>query len=120
LRRLAERLGVPATAIQRPKQGFAMPLTHWWRDQLKDGILGILLEPRTLERGYFNPKAVRQLVDEHLSGRRNRPGDIWLLLIFELWHRNFLAAAGRAPSMDVEAAPSWLATGSRAVEPAPG
>jgi asparagine synthase (glutamine-hydrolysing) len=120
LRRLAERLGVPATAIHRPKQGFAMPLTHWWRDQLKDGMLGILLEPRTLERGYFNPKAVRQLVDEHLSGRRNRPGDIWLLLIFELWHRNFLAAAGRASSTDVEAAPSWLATGSRVVEPAPG
>jgi asparagine synthase (glutamine-hydrolysing) len=100
LRRLAERLGVPATAIHRPKQGFAMPLTHWWRDQLKDGMLGILLEPRTLARGYFDPKAVRQLVEEHLSGRRSRPSDIWLLLMFELWHRNFLAAASRTPSAD--------------------
>jgi hypothetical protein len=32
------------------------------------------------------------LVEEHLSGRRNRPTDLWLLLIFELWHRNFLEA----------------------------
>ena len=45
---------------------------------------------RTLQRGYFNPKAIKGLVEEHLSGRRNRPTDLWLLLIFELWHRNFL------------------------------
>jgi asparagine synthase (glutamine-hydrolysing) len=120
LRRLAERLGVPAGAIHRPKQGFAMPLTHWWRDQLKGGMLGILLEPRTLERGYFNPRAVRQLVEEHLSGRRNRPADIWLLLIFELWHRNFLSAANKTPSRGFEAAASSFAIGRRASEGANG
>ena len=93
LRKLAERVGVPARVLHRPKQGFAMPLPHWWRSELKDGMLGVLLEPQTLQRGYFNPKAVRTLVNEHLSGRRNRPTDIWLLLVFELWHRNFLHAA---------------------------
>lgn len=92
LRRLAERLGVPTKVLNRPKQGFAMPLMHWWRGELKDDLLQVLLEPRTLQRGYFNPEAVRGLVEEHLSGRRNRPTDIWLLLIFELWHRNFLEA----------------------------
>lgn len=92
LRKLAERLGVPAKVLNRPKQGFAMPLMHWWRGELKDELLQVLLEPRTLQRGYFNPEAVRGLVEEHLSGRRNRPTDIWLLLIFELWHRNFLEA----------------------------
>jgi asparagine synthase (glutamine-hydrolysing) len=89
LRKLAVRLGVPG--IDRPKQGFAMPLKHWWRGELNP-MLEILLEPRTLARGYFNPKAVRGLVREHLSGRRDRPTDLWLLLIFELWHRNFLQA----------------------------
>ncbi len=89
LRQLAKRLGVPN--VDRPKQGFAMPLMHWWRGELKH-LLGILTEPRTLQRGFFNPKAVEALVDEHVSGRRNRPTDLWLLLIFELWHRNFLEA----------------------------
>jgi hypothetical protein len=55
-------------------------------------MLEILVEPRTLQRGYFDPKAVRALVNEHQSGRRDRPTDLWLLLIFELWHRNFLEA----------------------------
>jgi asparagine synthase (glutamine-hydrolysing) len=61
LRQLAKRLGVPN--VDRPKQGFAMPLMHWWRGELKH-LLGILTEPRTLQRGFFNPKAVEALVDE--------------------------------------------------------
>jgi asparagine synthase (glutamine-hydrolysing) len=90
LRKLALRVGIPASVLDRPKKGFALPLTHWWRGELKQDLLSILLEPRTLQRGYFNPHAVRQLLDEHWSGRRNRPTDIWLLLVFELWQRNFL------------------------------
>jgi asparagine synthase (glutamine-hydrolysing) len=91
LRRLAERLGVPG--LNRPKQGFAMPLTHWWKGELRDTLLPILLEPKTLQRGYLNAAAVRQLVNEHLSGRRDYGQELWLLLIFELWHRNFLERA---------------------------
>jgi asparagine synthase (glutamine-hydrolysing) len=92
LRQLAKKLGVPG--MDRPKQGFAMPLKHWWRGELNH-MLGMLLEPRTLDRGYFKPQAVRSLVDEHQSGRRDRPTDLWIMLMFELWHRNFLEA-GRA------------------------
>ncbi len=92
LKKLAERLGVPSHVLHRPKQGFAMPLVHWWRKELKASLLSILLEPRTLQRGYFNAHAMRQLLGEHLSGRRDRSHQIWLLLVFELWHRNFLEA----------------------------
>ena len=60
------------------------------RDELKDGLLQILLEPRTLQRGYFNPEIVRGVLDEHLRGRRNHADVLWMLLVFELWHRNFL------------------------------
>jgi len=95
LRKLAKRLGIPG--VDRPKQGFAMPLEHWWRDKLRH-MTDILLEPRTLQRGYFAPKAVRDLVHEHQSGRRNRPNELWLLLIFELWHRNFLEPATKSGS----------------------
>jgi asparagine synthase (glutamine-hydrolysing) len=90
LRKLAERLGVPREALYRPKQGFALPLVHWTRNELKNLILTVLLEPRTLQRGYLNPPAVRQLLDEHFRGRRNHAGRIWRLLMFELWHRNYL------------------------------
>jgi asparagine synthase (glutamine-hydrolysing) len=90
LRKLAERVGVPRAALYRPKQGFALPLVHWIRNELKDLILSVLLEPRTLQRGYFNPEGVRRLLDEHFRERRDHSDQIWRLLIFELWHRNFL------------------------------
>jgi asparagine synthase (glutamine-hydrolysing) len=90
LRKLAERVGVPREVLYRPKQGFALPLVHWIRHELKDLIMTVLLEPRTLQRGYLNPAGVRRLLDEHFRGRRNHTGRIWRLLMFELWHRNYL------------------------------
>ena len=59
------------------------------RNELKD-MLMILLEPRTLERGYFAADGVRKLMDDHLVRGKTMTGRIWRLLMFELWHRNFL------------------------------
>jgi asparagine synthase (glutamine-hydrolysing) len=90
LRKLAERVGVPREVLYRPKQGFALPLVHWLKCELKELILSVLLDPRTLQRGYFEARGVRQLLDEHFRGRRSHSGQIWRLLMFELWHRNYL------------------------------
>jgi asparagine synthase (glutamine-hydrolysing) len=94
LKKLAVRLGIPPALLHRRKQGFSLPLAQWMRGELKDSLLGILTEPRTVQRGYFNPSAIRGLLDEHFCGRRDHAGVIWLLLVFELWHRNFLEARG--------------------------
>jgi asparagine synthase (glutamine-hydrolysing) len=96
LKKLAERIGIPGDVLHRRKQGFQLPLVDWMRSELKQQLLGILLEPRTLQRGYFRPEAVRGLVKEHMSGRRNRSGVLWKMLILELWHRNFLEAGNFA------------------------
>jgi asparagine synthase (glutamine-hydrolysing) len=90
LTKLAERVGVPKEALYRRKQGFALPLVHWIRNELKDLLMTVLLEPRTVQRGYFNPDGVRRLLEEHFSGRRVHSQRIWRLLMFEMWHRNFL------------------------------
>lgn len=102
LRKLAERIGVPREALYRKKQGFAMPLVHWMKHELKDLIMSALLDSRTLQRGYFRPAAVRQLFDEHFRGYRDHSGPIWRLLMLELWHRSFLDKApdfARLPSL---------------------
>lgn len=105
LKKLAERIGIPPALLHRRKQGFSLPLVHWMRDEMRDGLLGILSEPRTLQRGYFKPKAVRSLLDEHFRGYRDHAGAIWLLLVLELWHRNFLEARGvDSPNLVAEVA----------------
>src|SRR5438067_2841827 len=77
LKKLAERLGIPSELLHRRKQGFQLPLVEWMRGELKERFFGVLLEPRALQRGYFRPEAIRKLVDEHVSGRRDRSGLLW-------------------------------------------
>jgi asparagine synthase (glutamine-hydrolysing) len=89
LRKLAERLGVPREVIYRQKRGFSLPLVHWMKHELKE-MLAMLLDERTLQRGYFDPNGVRRMMDDHLTGRRVLSQRLWRLLMFELWHRNFL------------------------------
>jgi asparagine synthase (glutamine-hydrolysing) len=60
------------------------------KNELRELIMTVLLEPRTLQRGYFEPRAVRLLLEEHFRGKRDHSGRIWRLLMFELWHRNYL------------------------------
>jgi asparagine synthase (glutamine-hydrolysing) len=81
---------LPETIQRRPKMGFGVPLDHWFRHQLKDYIREVLLDRRTLERGYFQPAAVRQLLDEHQQGHFSHGYRIWALLILELWQRHWL------------------------------
>jgi len=107
LRKLAERVGVPREVLDRPKQGFALPLVHWIRNELREMVLTVLLEPRTLQRGYFNPAGVRRLLDEHFQGRRDHSARIWRLLMFEMWQRNFMEQSSfREPRLRLDHAAS--------------
>ena len=90
LKKLAVRLGIPREVIYRHKQGFSMPLVHWFRQKPKQDLLDILLEPRTIQRGYFSEQGIRRRLFEHRAGIRDRAWELWHLVIFELWHRNFL------------------------------
>jgi asparagine synthase (glutamine-hydrolysing) len=120
LKKLAERLRIPAELLHRRKQGFQLPLVDWMRNEMKDQFLQVLLEPQTLQRGYFRPEAVRALVDEHTRGRRNRSGMLWRMLILELWHRNFIEARAwtTAPTPPTFASPG-LGHSSHAVDTTP-
>lgn len=63
---------------------------RWWRTVLKNWALSLILNPRTLERGYVRPDAVRRLVAQHMSGNENHTVCLGILVTFELWHRMFV------------------------------
>ena len=89
MKKLARKLGVPERMIDRPKRGFSMPLGNWFRAGLRQIAQEILLDPQTLQRGYFQPCVLRHVLHEHFTGVRDHSSEIWMLLVFELWHRNF-------------------------------
>jgi asparagine synthase (glutamine-hydrolysing) len=87
---------IPDQIIDRPKQGFDVPIQKWFKEDLRAMLCDTLTDRRTRERGYFNAKAVDGILDEHLRGRRNNARHLWGLLTLELWHRAFI---DRAPDM---------------------
>ncbi len=88
--RRAMRGLLPAEILEKPKQGFSPPDESWYRGPTMQDIRKLLLDPRTTERGYFQPPAVRRVLDEHEQGRHNHRLLIWSLLCFEWWNRLFV------------------------------
>jgi len=85
----AMRGTLPESIVARRKQGFAIPLGHWFRGRLSNHVRELLLSPTALSRGIFEPRYVERLIERHEQGR---PLDlhIWTLMSFELWCRTFL------------------------------
>jgi len=90
---------VPRELIERPKQGFAIPLSNWLRGDLAH-LLDEYLEPRRIrEAGLLDPEMVRSAV---ANFREGGPGNdrldvqkVWLLLAFEMWRSRWLGGAER-------------------------
>ncbi len=86
LKALADRL--PPELIHRPKQGFAVPLSDWFRGPLRPLLWDTLTSDRFLTRGYVSPGFLRHLLREHDERRRDNQHWLWSLLMLELWHRD--------------------------------
>lgn len=86
LRRLLAKY-VPPALTNRPKQGFGVPVDQWVRGPLLDWAES-LLEPRALaDQGFLHSAHVRQVWEEHRSGRANRITQLWPILMFQAWHQ---------------------------------
>lgn len=88
LKEIAARY-VPREVVFRPKHGFSIPVSFWFRDSLHDYTRGILTEKRTLERGLLDPRGVTFILDRHKHGLEDYSNKIWNLLVFELFMRSY-------------------------------
>jgi asparagine synthase (glutamine-hydrolysing) len=81
------RSRLPDAHFHAPKRGFIGPTALWLRHELRDMLFDELAGDRLQRLGYFNPRTVRGLLDDHMSRRHNREGLLWALLVFSTWHR---------------------------------
>ncbi|WP_323586238.1 asparagine synthase (glutamine-hydrolyzing) [Aliarcobacter butzleri] len=81
---------LPKEMMDRPKQGFGVPLTEWFRDELKEYFMIYLDERRIEKEGLFNSKEVVRLRDSYLSGNRENVQKLWFLLMFEMWYEKWM------------------------------
>ena len=88
LKEIARSL-VPASLVDRPKMGFAIPRADWLRTGLRTMSYDLLTDTTARGRGWFVPAQVDQVLKEHMSGR-DRDNLLWPMLSLELWARTWL------------------------------
>jgi asparagine synthase (glutamine-hydrolysing) len=79
---------LPESTLYRKKMGFAVPIAHWFRTEIKD-LAHEVLTSRNCET-LLNATTVTRLWREHQSGLRDRSTELWTLLMFRLWERQFM------------------------------
>lgn len=76
---------VPRELIERPKQGFSIPLGKWLRGPLREWAESQISEYRLVQEGYFYPHPIRKVWQEHLSGKYDHALKLWSILMFQAW-----------------------------------
>ena len=79
--------------LYRPKQGFAPPVAKWLRGPLREELRSALTDPRLADCGHLDMRAIGDLVDDHLAGRRDHSQPLWAIWMFAAFLRQTDRAA---------------------------
>jgi len=81
---------LPKSILQRPKKGFGIPIADWLKGRLNPLMHDLLAPERLKTQGLFEAEYVQKLMQEHEKGLASHYKQLWTLLVFQLWHDNFL------------------------------
>lgn len=79
---------VPRGLVERPKQGFGVPIEHWLRGPLRDWAEDLLSPAALAADGLLDPAPIRAMWQRHLSGR-NVQYALWNVLMYQAWRRRW-------------------------------
>ena len=83
---------LPASILNRRKEGFSIPMKNWLRRELQPLMRELLSRDRLARRGLFEPAVVAELMDEHTSGKQNHAHTLFPLMVFERWAEEHLSS----------------------------
>jgi asparagine synthase (glutamine-hydrolysing) len=93
LHKKAAEKWLPKRVVYRKKKGFANPVDRWLRGALRTFVDECLFGRQSAIGNYFDMTYIREMVSLHESGREDYLFHIYLLISFELWHRQFIGRA---------------------------
>lgn len=96
LLKTAAKAFLPAEVISHRKQGFVGPMTRWLKSELKPFVLETLAEKNLAKHDLLNAATVRQVLDEHFSGREIHDTLIWSMVIFQTWFDLYMEKGGES------------------------
>lgn len=77
---------LPPRFFEAPKSGFEVPVSHWFRNELKSELLKTLSEEACAKHGFFNYDYVSDLLNEHLYKKVDHSYKLWTLYCFQKWY----------------------------------
>jgi asparagine synthase (glutamine-hydrolysing) len=92
---------LPEAVLKRKKMGFGVPISRWIKNELRDYVYEVLLDRKTLNRGYFKKEGIERLLEEHIASRYDHSAKIWALLFLEIWFRIFMDQKGDSISYEI-------------------
>jgi len=81
---------VPRALIDRPKQGFGIPLKRWLTGGMRPLVDQYLNDSRLRAQGLFDPDTVRTLVRRLDAGDDLAVKGVWFLVAFQMWHARWM------------------------------
>jgi asparagine synthase (glutamine-hydrolysing) len=100
----AHEARLPNEVLYRPKMGFSVPLARWLRGPLAQRLEKAVMGGALADSDLFEMGAVRQLLAQHQSGRRDRSSVLWSLLMFEAFLRRTHGGDGALPKSTASSA----------------
>jgi asparagine synthase (glutamine-hydrolysing) len=76
---------LPRGFLERPKQGFGVPIAEWFRGELRERAQEVLFEPD----GLLNHRYLRRLWDRHQDRVHDHSAVLWGVFMFRQWQRTF-------------------------------
>lgn len=76
---------LPPGLLDRPKQGFKMPLAQWFRGDFGRYAQAVWYDSGASRAGYLDPKAVERLFQQHTTGVHDHSRILYSIAIFALW-----------------------------------
>lgn len=78
---------LPHDVLYRPKMGFAVPLSAWFRGPLRERVREAVDSPVLADAGLFDREALRRMADQHARGTRDYAAPLWAVMMFEAFLR---------------------------------
>ncbi len=99
LKKMAKR-HIPDYIINKKKQGFAIPVTKWLKNDLKDTLLHYTSKSYIKNQGLFQHDFIDKIVQNHLNETWDNKKLLWNLLVFQLWYEKYKPSIGSSSQID--------------------
>jgi asparagine synthase (glutamine-hydrolysing) len=80
---------LPRGIVERPKEGFVLPIFDWMIDKLREYSFDILSEKRINSHRFFNQETVREILMNYHAGQKSNAAKVWNLMMFQVWWEKY-------------------------------